>query len=133
MTDSTLSEELLKQLDQLPPESQKKVLEFARALNAINPKGKPGKDLLKFAGTIDSDSLKIMEKAVEYGCESGLNPVSIVKDEARKIIESLPEQATWEDIMYQFYIKRKIEVSLKAFEEGKVISHEAVIQKLFTR
>jgi len=62
-------EELLKQLDQLPLESQKKLLEFARALNATTLKGKPGKDLLKFAGSIDRDSLKAMEEAVEYGCE----------------------------------------------------------------
>jgi hypothetical protein len=62
--------------------------------------------------------------------ESWLMTLSMAKDEARKIIDSLPEQATWDDIMYQFYIKRKIEISLKAFEEGKVIPHEAVVQKL---
>ena len=65
--------------------------------------------------------------------ESWLNTVSLAKDEARKIIDSLPEQATWEDIMYQFYIKRKIEVSLQAFKEGKVIPHETVVQKLLSQ
>jgi hypothetical protein len=69
LTYSTIAEELLKQLDQLPLEFQKKVLEFAQALNVVTLKGKPGKDLLKFAGTIDQDSLKAMEEAVEYGCE----------------------------------------------------------------
>jgi hypothetical protein len=68
-TYSAIVEELLKQLDQLSLESQKKVLEFARVLNTVNLKGKPGKDLLKFAGTIDLESLKVMEEAVEYGCE----------------------------------------------------------------
>jgi hypothetical protein len=66
---SVITEELLKQFNQLPMEFQKKVLEFARALNATTPKGKPGKDLLKFAGTIDGDSLKVMEEAIEYDCE----------------------------------------------------------------
>ena len=69
MANSAITEELLKQLNQLPLESQKKVLEFARALNVVTLKGKPGKDLLKFAGTIDQESLKAMEEAVEYGCE----------------------------------------------------------------
>lgn len=69
MTYSTIAEELLKQLDQLPLEFQKKVLEFAQALNATALKGKPGKDLLKFAGAIDQDSLKAMKEAVEYDCE----------------------------------------------------------------
>lgn len=69
LIDSPLAEELLKQFNQLPLESQKKVLEFARALNTTAPKGTPGKDLLKFAGTIDQDSLKAMEEAIEYDCE----------------------------------------------------------------
>lgn len=69
MTNSAIAQELLKQLEQLPLESQKKVLEFARALNVVTPKGKSGKDLLKFAGTIDRDSLKAMEEAIDYGCE----------------------------------------------------------------
>jgi hypothetical protein len=62
LTDSNIAKELLKQLDQLPLDSQKKVLEFAQSLNTAISKGKPGKDLLKFAGTIDQDSLKIMEE-----------------------------------------------------------------------
>ena len=69
MTYSAITEELLKQLDQLPLEYQKKVLEFARSLNNTSLKGKPGKNFLKFAGAIDSDSLKTMEEAIEYGCE----------------------------------------------------------------
>lgn len=46
------------------------------------------------------------------------------KEEAKKIIDNISEQATWEDIMYQFYVKRKISVSLKALEAGNVISHD---------
>ena len=36
----------------------------------------------------------------------------------------MPEQATWDDIMYQFYVKRKISVSLEVLEAGNVISHD---------
>jgi hypothetical protein len=59
--------------------------------------------------------------------------MSFAKEEARKIIDSLPEQATWDDIMYQFYIKRKVEVSLKAYEEGKVVPHEDVIRRVLSK
>ncbi len=69
MAHSEIAEELLKQFNQLPLELQKKVLEFTRALNATVPKGKPGKDLLKLAGSIDRDSLKAMEEAIDYDCE----------------------------------------------------------------
>lgn len=52
--------------------------------------------------------------------------MSMVKDEAKKIIDKLPEQATWDDVMYQIYVKKKIEASLKAAEEGNVLTHEEV-------
>lgn len=48
------------------------------------------------------------------------------KKEARKLIDQLPEHATWDDIMYEFYVKKKLEVALKAADEGRVISHEEV-------
>lgn len=59
--------------------------------------------------------------------------MSIIKDEAKKIIDNLPEQATWDDIMYQFYVKKKIATSLKALEEGNVISHEDVKKRLMMK
>ncbi len=64
MAYSTIAEELLKQFNQLSLESQKKVLEFTRTLNATTPSGK---DLLKFAGTTHRESLKVMEEAMAYG------------------------------------------------------------------
>lgn len=69
MNYSNIEKELLKEFNRLPLEFQKKVLEFARVLNATTPKGKPGKDLLKYAGSIDQSSLKMMEEAIKYDCE----------------------------------------------------------------
>ena len=33
------------------------------------PRGVPGRDLLRFAGTIDAESARAMEQAIEEGCE----------------------------------------------------------------
>lgn len=52
--------------------------------------------------------------------------MSAIKNEAKKLIDKLPEQATWDDIMYEFYVKKKIELGLKAAQEGRVKSHEEV-------
>jgi len=52
------------------------------------------------------------------------------KEAARRIIEQLPEQATWDDIMYELYVKQKIEEGLKAAEEGRTISHEEAKRRL---
>lgn len=56
--------------------------------------------------------------------------MSSAKDAARKVIEHLSEQATWDDIMYELYVKQKIEAGLQAADEGRVISHEEAKRRL---
>ena len=52
--------------------------------------------------------------------------VATAKETARQIIEHLPDQATWKDIMYELYIKQKMEEGLADIEAGRTISHEAL-------
>ena len=52
------------------------------------------------------------------------------KETARQIIEHLPDQATWDDIMYELYVKQKIELGLKAADEGRTLSHEQAKRRL---
>jgi hypothetical protein len=59
--------------------------------------------------------------------------MSMIKEEAKKIIDKMPEQATWDDIMYQFYVKKKIELSIKAAETGKILSHEDVKKRVLMK
>lgn len=59
--------------------------------------------------------------------------MGIVKEEAKKIIDKLPEQSTWDDIMYEFYVKQKLSVALKAAEEGRVISHDEVKKRFLSK
>ena len=40
--------------------------------------------------------------------------MSTVKKEAKKLLDKLPEQVTWDDIIYEFYVKKKLAVALKA-------------------
>ncbi|HYJ87926.1 MAG TPA: hypothetical protein VEW46_17810 [Pyrinomonadaceae bacterium] len=58
--------------------------------------------------------------------------MSTTKEDAMELISRLPEEVTWEDIMYRLYVKGKIEEGIKAAEEGRVVSHDAV-KKLFAR
>jgi len=37
-----------------------------------------------------------------------------------------PDQATWDDIMYEFNVRKKLEVALKAVQEERVVPHEKV-------
>jgi predicted transcriptional regulator len=54
-----------------------------------------------------------------------------VKEEAIHLIETLPDTCSWDDIIYELYVKKKIEKGLKAVEDGLLVSHEEV-KKRFT-
>jgi len=45
------------------------------------------------------------------------------KDSAIQLINHVSDNATWSDIMYELYVKQKIETGLKDIEEGRTISH----------
>jgi predicted transcriptional regulator len=59
--------------------------------------------------------------------------MSLVKEEARKILDKIPHNATWDDIMYEFYVRQKIEMSLEAEEAGEVVPHEEVEKRFLNR
>lgn len=69
MIDASLREELLKQLEQLSPNLQRRVVEFAAALVQSVPKGTPGNQLLRFAGVLAPEDAREMIEAIEAGCE----------------------------------------------------------------
>jgi hypothetical protein len=49
-----------------------------------------------------------------------------LKDEARRLVDQLPEDATWEDLMYEIYVRQKIEAGLKASDEDRALDVEEV-------
>lgn len=51
-------------------------------------------------------------------------PNASVKDEARQLIERLPDDATWEDLQYQIYFRQAVEAGLKDSREGRVVPLE---------
>jgi len=59
--------------------------------------------------------------------------VDTAKKEALKLITELPEQASWDDIMYQLYVRKKIAMGIKAAEEGRIISQEEVKKRFLIR
>jgi len=43
-----------------------------------------------------------------------------IKDEARRIVDRLPETASWEDLIYQLYVRQSIEAGLKDADDDRV-------------
>ncbi len=49
-----------------------------------------------------------------------------VKEEVRRLADRLPDEATWEDVEYEIYVRRQIEAGLKDSREGRTIPHEEI-------
>jgi hypothetical protein len=69
MGSTTVEKDIYEQLGRLPIEQQRQVLEFARALASTRVHGVPGKDLLRFEGTINHEDLITIEHTIKEGCE----------------------------------------------------------------
>lgn len=54
----------------------------------------------------------------------------LAKEAARQLIDHLPDQATWDDIMHELYVKQKIEEGLADVNAGRTIPHEQVKAEL---
>lgn len=52
--------------------------------------------------------------------------MSSVKEQAREVVDTLPEGVTWDDVMYAIYVRQKIEAGIKDGEEGNVVAQDEV-------
>jgi len=57
--------------------------------------------------------------------------MSTVKDEVRKLAEQLPETATWDEVMYDIYVRQKVADGEVAIAAGRTMPH-AEVKKRFT-
>lgn len=55
------------------------------------------------------------------------------KEEAKKLIDLLPDHATWDDIMYEFYVKKKLARALEEAATGDVVSHQTAKEQLSSK
>jgi predicted transcriptional regulator len=49
-----------------------------------------------------------------------------VKSSARDAIEQLPDNATWDDVMYRIHVRQKIEAGLRDVECGDTLTTKEV-------
>ena len=52
-----------------------------------------------------------------------------VKEEAHHLLKKLPENATWDDLMYKIYVRQAIEAGLSDSEAGRTIDVKDVRAK----
>ncbi len=49
-----------------------------------------------------------------------------VKQEAHRLLNNLPEDATWDDLMYRIYVHQTIEAGLKDSDAGRIVDVKEV-------
>ena len=49
-----------------------------------------------------------------------------IKEEARRLVEDLPENATWDDLMYRLYVRQAMEAGLADSDAGNTVDVEDV-------
>ncbi len=58
--------------------------------------------------------------------------MNAIKDQAINLIKELPDNVTWEDIMYKLYVREKIEKALDEADKGDFVSHEEAKKRLLS-
>jgi predicted transcriptional regulator len=56
--------------------------------------------------------------------------MATAKDEVRRILDRVPDDATLEDIQYHIYVRAKIERGLEDVKEGRVLTQEEVESRM---
>ena len=56
--------------------------------------------------------------------------MNTVKEAVIRLVQSLPDHCTIEDIHYHLYIRAKVDSGLRAIEEGEVVSEEEADRRI---
>jgi predicted transcriptional regulator len=49
-----------------------------------------------------------------------------IKEEAKRLLESLPDNLTWDELMHEIYVRQSIEAGLADSQAGKVVEASEV-------
>ena len=56
-----------------------------------------------------------------------------IKPDAQRLVENLPESATWDDLAYEIFVRQAVERGLADGEAGRVVSHEDALARVRAR
>lgn len=47
------------------------------------------------------------------------------------MIDRLPDRASWDDSLYELYVKQKVKAGLAALTEDKTVAHEKAVRSAY--
>jgi predicted transcriptional regulator len=55
--------------------------------------------------------------------------MSEIKDAVLELAQQLPEECTWDDVMYRIFVRQKIDAGLRDADSGRMISDDDVFRE----
>jgi predicted transcriptional regulator len=62
-----------------------------------------------------------------------MDPARNLKEEAHRLVDQLPANASWDDLMYEVYVRQAVEAGLADADAGRVVTHEEALAQLRQR
>lgn len=56
--------------------------------------------------------------------------MATAKEDIRKMLETLPDDATWEDVQHSIYVRERVERGRREAEEGKFLEQDEVERRM---
>jgi predicted transcriptional regulator len=56
-----------------------------------------------------------------------------IKPEARRLVDSVPDSATWDNLAYEVYVRQSVEAGLADADAGRVLSHDEALARVRAR
>jgi len=47
-----------------------------------------------------------------------------IKEEVHRVVDELPETATWDDILFELHTHRQVALGMQDVDEDRTVSHE---------
>ena len=56
-----------------------------------------------------------------------------IKPDARQLVDSLPESATWDDLAYEIYVRQSIDAGVADADAGRLVEHDDAMARIRSR
>ncbi|MBA3853822.1 MAG: hypothetical protein C0503_05365 [Gemmatimonas sp.] len=56
-----------------------------------------------------------------------------IRDDAKRLVDQLPEGAGWDDLAYEVYVRQAIEQGLADAEAGRTVDHDTALARIRAR
>ncbi len=56
-----------------------------------------------------------------------------IKPEAQRLVDSLPETASWDDLAYEVYVRQAIDAGIADADAGRLVDHDGALARIRSR